>query len=1131
MTIAQQPCPSADVLEGLAAGDPVSADIEAHVIACADCRAEIERIQGDNRFLRSFLSGDSLPPAAPVPDTGQLDIPGYQVLGEIHRGGQGVVYLARQRSTKRDVAIKIMRLGPFATLGDRSRFDREIETLGKLNHPNIVAVHDAGVAAGFHYFVMNYVDGRPLDVALCDDTTSAGQTRAGGVSTTRQRLAGSLNVFIKVCEAVHAAHLRGVIHRDLKPSNIRVDRSGEPFVLDFGLARSMQPNAESAMTQTGQFVGSLPWASPEQIEGASSKLDLRTDVYSLGAILFQVLTGKLPFDIESNLHIVFNNILHREPPRPSSVANSTGRPRTDEELDTIVLKCLSKERERRYQSAGDLARDLRRYLAFEPIEAKRDSAMYVLRKNLRRYRLRVAAAGTFVLLLCVFSIVMSVLYRRSAKLEQQASRSASSLADMLSQSNIEQGRMAGMLGNLEQAEQLLWHELLIRRELDNGTRERLNEPPGPAEAFWSLWELYRRRPCLRTIDPALVRDCSISLAEDRRSFWLGHRSGEARRINEIGETVESFEIHVPDLEALPLVHPRGVTVVRRTNTQFAVWRRGNPEPLLQFAHARSNMLGAFSISADGERAAALSGKDVVVWELDPLCELGRFAAEDHAFCAVALSSNGRLLAIRDAYGNLHTRNLETGDHKRYSPRKAPRDGAHEFGDLLFSPDDRTVADAWVETPGRIWRLDRQPVEPIELSARSPGTYRYQSFSPDASRLLVGDVGGNVWLLDAQTGQTLSSFITERVSSVDFSPNAENIWTSSYGSLRLWEATGGAGVRTIPIPGESLHTLVATPDGSAWLCAGALGRIHRVEPGGGLQSSAPLPTPALTASLALSPDGRWIAAGTFADAAYFWRTDSPDSPIQVLSHPRVVGCVRFSPDGERIATSCEDRIVRIWRVSDGGLEREFRDAGDRVPDVDFDPSGRRLAIAVRDGSLLLWDLAANTHVVIAQPSLSALRAVRFGRDGRRLYAAGAQRTVEVWDLASKRRIGVMAGHTQEVFSLDVSPNGEMLASGDAAGVVRLWHTGIQRPLVTLEGHGRSVMSLQFAPDGRSLGSVSLDGTIKIWDLGYYRRHIAGNVAAQLDRLGAEKLDAPRAAAWRSWAEKLDHPSPAPATSEP
>ncbi len=309
-------------------------------------------------------------------------IPGYTIVRELHRGGQGVVYLARQEGTGRQVAIKLMREGALARPSDRVRFEREIRVLAQLNNPNIVAIHDSGVAGGCGYYVMDYIAGRTLDEYV----------RHGELSVE-----AVLRLFVKVCHAINAAHLRGVIHRDIKPSNIRVTPEGEPHVLDFGLAKIESVDGESGaaptqMTATGQFVGSLPWASPEQARGESAKIDVRTDVYSLGVILYELLTGRFPYQVNGSMPQVVHRIIHEIPPRPS-----TFNKQVNSELDTIVLKTLSKSRQQRYQTPGELARDIDRLLTGQPIEAKRDNWRYMSRKLLQRHWLSIALVGVVLI--------------------------------------------------------------------------------------------------------------------------------------------------------------------------------------------------------------------------------------------------------------------------------------------------------------------------------------------------------------------------------------------------------------------------------------------------------------------------------------------------------------------------------------------------------------------------------------------------------------------------------------------------------------------------------------------------------------------------------------------------------------
>jgi predicted Ser/Thr protein kinase len=356
--------------------------------------------EGQNKSSGSLSSAACEPAfSTPPPDS----FTGYRIVREIHRGGQGVVYQAIHASTHRKVAIKVMKEGLFAGPSDRARFDREVHLLGQLNHRNIVAIHDTGSAAGCFYFVMDYVAGQPLDVYVAGSERSIEET---------------LELFAKICDAVNAAHLRGIIHRDLKPGNIRIDAEGEPHILDFGLAKSSASATDASLvTVTGEFVGSMPWASPEQAECVPGKVDVRTDVYSLGVILFQMLTGKFPYDVSGNIRGVLDRIISVEPIRPSSL-----RQAINNEVDTMVLKCLCKERERRYQSAGELARDVRRYLNGEPIEAKRDSAGYVLRKILSRYKIPTTLAAVFLLTGSVLGATMTVLYQDAKEAAHGAQR-------------------------------------------------------------------------------------------------------------------------------------------------------------------------------------------------------------------------------------------------------------------------------------------------------------------------------------------------------------------------------------------------------------------------------------------------------------------------------------------------------------------------------------------------------------------------------------------------------------------------------------------------------------------------------------------------------------------------------------
>jgi len=364
-------------LQDLCADSPELVDkVREHI------RQHEKRIRAKRRHQESthWLSATD---SEAVVDKPLIQIDGYAFLREIGRGGQGIIFKAIQISTGRHVAIKILPEARQLSDAERIRFDREAQVLAALEHPQIVSILDRGhTAGGSSYFTMEYIDGQPLDKWLDEYRQDHPPP---DIPTNPAEL---LSFFIKIADAVNVAHLRGIMHRDLKPSNILVDSRGDPHILDFGLARLGLPSGvysdqHRVVTMTGQFLGTLPWVSPEQAEGLTSKIDTRTDVYSLGVILYEMLTGEFPYEVVGNMRDVLDNILRAQPKPPSRVIEARlakeaekrkgwrkkhGNPIT-QDLEAIVLKALNKKPEDRYQNAGELARDIGNYLSGRPIEA------------------------------------------------------------------------------------------------------------------------------------------------------------------------------------------------------------------------------------------------------------------------------------------------------------------------------------------------------------------------------------------------------------------------------------------------------------------------------------------------------------------------------------------------------------------------------------------------------------------------------------------------------------------------------------------------------------------------------------------------------------------------------------------
>jgi WD40 repeat protein/serine/threonine protein kinase len=1014
--------------------DQAKTELDRHLAVCPACVKAVESARADHFLwneIGSAVRANPRPPSQPASSghavdqrNRPLELAGYEVLRELHRGGQGIVYEAVQSATKRKVAVKVLLSGARASQRQQRRFEREIDLVANLQHPNIVTLYESGICDGMPYFAMQYVLGLPLHQYL----NKRSHQESSGTASPKRPVTDTLRLFHKICLAVSYAHQHGVIHRDLKPGNILVDEEGEPHVVDFGLAQvtDESANALSRATLTGEFVGTLAYASPEQAAADPSQVDVRTDVYSLGVILFEMLTGELPYDISGSISETLRRIREDEPHSPSVL-----RPDVDYEVSTIVLKALEKDPSRRYQSAEHLARDVGHYMAGDPIDAKRASTLYVLRKTLRRHRLAVAGILSLVTVITI-SFLVSVGFWRQAVLDRDdAYRAKTAESEARSDAerqrdaaqfqaylaNVSAGNAAIRAHDVTEARRRLelapvqyrdWEWLHLRGRLDGarlvlrGHREYVENvavcrhTPIAISAAWDksvrFWNSESGRE-LKSIELP-THAWSVAIDPEEKHVAVGAWDGRVR-IYTIpdGRLVDDWEGPTKRVPAVAF-HPDGKHLVAgfaafdepRSANAVLVYDLAKREIIRQLP--QRGYIQSLAIRPDGKQLATADYQGVTIWD----DESGQRVSEISGRQAVAWSPDSKRLATGDDRHVIVVRDLNGG-----TPDVVLRGHTGQVFSVAFSFDGLRLASASRDKTVRLWNVANGEQLAVYL--------------------------GHTWT----------------VTSVAFLGPERLISSSWDATLRIWDTTQQQAVQSLNAHSEAITAVTFSVTGSR------------------------------------------LATASRDSTVRIWNAKSRTLETTLKGHQEAVQAVGFAPDQVRVASASWDRTVRLWNLDDPANVQVLEGHTDRVHAVAFSQHGDWLVSGSRDNTLRIWDTKTGRELSVLQGHDDHIHCAAMSPDGK-CFASAGHRTVKLWDAATRQQIASFPRTIiQDDFSLAFDPKGRMLAAGSDIDTLGLWDVEARKPLDSLDGHTDEIHSVSFSPDGRRLVSAAFDGTVKLWDV--------------------------------------------------
>lgn len=1068
------PCPASAELEALVqcerdGGGEVAGDAtRSHVARCRACSEWVENA----RFEREFSAAACAPGfAASLLEPMRPELPGYEILRGISAGGQGIVYEALQVRTRRRVAVKILRHGHGVRRSQRARFEREIEIAAALHNPGIVAVYDSiALPSGRHALVLELVEGESLEQRIDEFARTASGRRA------------AVELVARICDAVLHAHQRGVIHRDLKPSNILIDTSGAPRILDFGVAcwfGTLAPEP-ARITLPGEFAGTLAYAAPEQVAGEAGPPDLRSDLYAIGVILYQACVGELPYEVGGTLETVIRNISSAPPAVPQ-------RGSLDTDLWIIISKAIAKDPERRYQSAAAMSADLRRYLAGESIEARRDSGVYVLRKLMWRYRY--VAAGVFLSLAGLLAL--------GARLQVQNTR----LHSALRASIIDQARARGAGGNRSAAQAMLASELLrIGEAIEHPQELMFGGTPEQRSVLWADAELQAFQPCFGTTELGAARAADAWWEPDR--VCVVFTDGFERRWS------------LPDLQLVSerrLMDRPPIDVRYSPRTDRLLVRFDDKLQCIEAATGR--VLGEKEYASDvgSNMTLAPTGDSAAVWSrsrgmevfslpgFETILMLRDVAVRQRPWIsekgdrAAFVQEDGRLLVFGLPSGKLESELQVVALEQIQSDPQGPEDQwrvtGTDSGEMLAVGRRR-----------RVWLYDAKTGSAQPPILTTIGNLVEASFM-DSGRWLViqsnQDSRVLVWSIEERKERAELPGHAGGVSCVFVSPDERYILTVDKSQvMRLWSGPEAGWRKELGDSPTGAHDLALDSRREAITGAFSNGTIETWL----LRTPEPPATTPVDSRAAYcvgySPVIDVTAAGGAMGEIVLLRDGKEIAPRLTVEPGMPVRSVRFSPDGRFLAACAEYGSAIIIKTGVWSLEHRLEIKSGRLTNVGWSPDGKLLAVAVGDGRCRVYAAPDFRLRIDWRADSRSCRAAEFSPDGSWIATGGENGTLRIWDTNAWKLKHEISINQDAVFCLAFHPKGHVLSVGDRSG--RVTQVGMPEGKV-LAGFsvGSPVMALEYCDSSLVVGSI--DKPVEVWDFAMLGRCVRSD-AEYLKRVG-------------------------------